>query len=113
MSLTMYFMVGVLISILIGFIAILVLLHPLKLFLDQQCGSNEGVRFWSRYVAVLLVLAPVISYIFFGPLDRLDYPDLNLQFARQTLATSFGGLFFALAFIGIFLSKASKRKSEN
>jgi len=81
---------------------------PLKQLLGQLCGQPGSTEFWSRYMMLMLVIAPLATVIALTPLE----PGSTLDAARRTMLVVLLGQFAAFALVGRGLFKAVRRASE-
>jgi len=106
MSQSVLFIVGMGISLAIGGVAVLVLNHPLKKLLETSSDTAEGINFWSRYVAILWVLSPLLVYILFGTPTDMPTDGIFVEFLKYSFGSALSGLFLALAATGIQIKQS-------
>lgn len=57
------------VSIVLALLAVAVVIRPLRVLLEDICGTADRARFWTLYAALLLVIAPLMVVSTPGLLD--------------------------------------------
>jgi hypothetical protein len=79
---------------------------PLREMLNQRCERPGSTGFWSRYVSLMLVIAPLAMVIIFSP-DNV--PDAT-QALRRIILVILLSHFAAYAVVGRSLFKAVRER---
>lgn len=74
----------------------------LRLMLDQLCGRPGSTDFWSRYLLVMLVSAPLVVVVLFAP----RYGVLDVDVLRRIFLALLSGHLVAFGLVGRSLFKA-------
>lgn len=57
------------VSIVLALLAVAVVIRPLRVLLEDICGTADRARFWTLYAALMMVLAPLMVVSTPGLLD--------------------------------------------
>ena len=79
--------------------------QPLQQMLDQLCGRPGSTRFWSRYMLLMLLIAPLSLTVIFSPHAYLQYAAA----LRQLFLAVLLGNFAAFALVGRSLFKTVRQ----
>lgn len=99
---------GMLASLLSSAVIWIWLRLPLRQLLDQLCDRPGSTELWSRYLLLMLVIAPLVVVIVFAPLE----PGKTLESLRQVALAVLLGQFGAFAVVGRSLLKAVRQAAE-
>lgn len=105
-----YFLIELTISISVGWIVIATLSKPLRNLLIDLCGTEDRADFWMTYSNIMLILAPLLANILFGVSGTVKMQDF--YFYKTTFGCAIFGIFGALIFIGLQISKTIPAKGK-
>lgn len=102
-----WFVVELLIGACTAGVVCAVLTRPLRRLLLELCGTAERARFWVAYSDVMIFLAPLVFIVAFGKSGDPGVP--SVAFYRAAIGSTLLGLFVALAFVGLQLTRLLPR----
>ena len=94
-------------SILVGCIPMTVLHGSLRRMLQGVCATTEGVDFWTRYVWIVVLMAPLLLTVLTGQL-RGPQGLVDAYFVESTFAVALVGTFIALVAVGYMITGRSR-----
>jgi hypothetical protein len=80
----------------------------LREILNQLCASPGSMDFWSRYMFLMLLIAPLMVVIIFIP----DAMQTTTEVVRRIILTILLGHFVSFGLVGRSLFKAINRNAE-
>ena len=102
----------VLISLALPTLVYAVIAAPLSAVLARLCGDADGVRFWARFAALMLYLAPLFVALVFGLPESATAPPL-VEVVPRALSSTLFGLVVALGGIGVRLSTLARTQPHS
>lgn len=102
MSPLISFLVGLVITIGVVFVALLYLRNPLQVILTDLCGTQERARFWTAFSNITLFLIPFVLALNHRPAGDGSQP---IVFAiSDQIESAVTGLVVSVVILGIVLS---------
>jgi hypothetical protein len=87
------------VSIALALLAVAVVIRPLRVLLEDICGTADRAWFWTLYAALLLVIAPLMVVSTPGLLDAAAAAGIG-QVLQRTVFYALLGMLVALLVMG-------------
>jgi hypothetical protein len=104
------FLLGLVITLALGFAIVWYLTSRLRGILIDLCGTERRADFWMAFSNVILILVPLVFAMQFHSADDQDLPVI-FQLVYQ-LKWSFIGLAMSVLALGVILSRFIRRESS-
>jgi|SRR5690554_4034060 hypothetical protein len=103
------FLVEASITVLPGALILVVWSKSLRRVLLDLCGTESRANFWLVYSNIMLLLTPLLLVFLFGASPKSQAIDFTLL--KRALGCALFGSFFAMAIIGLQISKFIPRSA--
>lgn len=97
------FFVQIAICLAVSLIVVLFWTRSLRSILHDLCGTKTRADFWLNYTNMLVVLAPVLCGLFFGPSGQST--SIDFSYLKQAFTCALSGIFISVLVIGFQISK--------